>query len=283
MQIQLPSAGRPYRGLFLLALLGAGVPAGRVMAQQSPATADATPRHATFTITSRVLGERRRFNVYTPPAYDDGRSALPVVYMPDGGMAEDFPHVVNTLDSLIGLGLVRPMLVVGIENTERRRDLTGPTRAARDSAIAPRVGGSAAFRAFLRDELMPEIRRRYRVTDETALVGESLAGLFVVETLFEDPALFRRYLAVDPSLWWDAEALARGAAARLGGLDLAGRSLYLTTAGIDGNVASTQLLVAALRDAAPAGFTWHYDPRAGERHATVFRATLPEAFLRVLR
>lgn len=269
--------------MVILGWLAFGLPPARAMAQQPPAVVDATPRHATFTLVSRMLGERRRFNVYTPAAYDDGVSALPVVYMPDGGMAEDFPHVVNTLDSLIGLGLVRPMLVVGIENTERRRDLTGPTRVARDSAIAPRVGGAAAFRAFLREELMPEIRRRYRVTDETTLVGESLAGLFVVETLFEDPALFRRYLAVDPSLWWDAEALARGAAARLGGLDLAGRSLYLTTAGIDGNVASTQLLVAALREAAPAGFTWAYDPRAGERHATIFRATLPEAFLRVLR
>ncbi len=101
--------------------------------------------------------------------------------------------------------------------------------------------------------------------------------------LLEEPALFRRYLAVDPSLWWDAESLARGAAARLGGLDLAGRSLYLTTAGVDGNVGSTELLVAALRDGAPAGFAWSFDPRATERHATVFRATLPEGFLRVLR
>ena len=51
----------------------------------------------------------------------------------------------------------REMLVVGIENTERRRDLTGPTREARDLAIAPRVGGSAAFRGFLREALMPEL------------------------------------------------------------------------------------------------------------------------------
>ncbi|MBK7785194.1 MAG: alpha/beta hydrolase [Gemmatimonadetes bacterium] len=270
------------RRLLVLAALWASLLPGRAAAQQPPVAADATPRHATFTLDSRVLGERRRYNVYTPPAYATGTAAYPVLYMPDGGMAEDFPHVVNTLDSLIGLGRVPAMLVVGIENTERRRDLTGPTREARDLAIAPRVGGSAAFRGFLREELMPEIRRRYRVTDETALVGESLAGLFVIETLLEDPALFRRYLAIDPSLWWGAEALARGAAARLGGLDLAGRSLYLTAAGVDGNVASVERLVEALRSAAPAGFTWHHDPRPAEHHATIFRGTLPEGLLRVL-
>ena len=282
MPIQVPPAPRARRGLPYLALLAAVTLAVPAAAQAAPAAVDAIPRHDTYTMASRLLGERRRYNVYLPPAYRAGTAAFPVLYMPDGGMQEDFPHVVNTLDSLIGLGLVPPMLVVGIENTERRRDLTGPTRVARDSAIAPRVGGSAAFRGFLRDELMPEIRRRYRVTDETALVGESLAGLFVIETLFEEPGLFRRYLAVDPSLWWDAESLARGAAARLGGLDLAGRSLYLTTAGIDGNGASTAPLVAALTAMAPVGFTWVYDPRAGERHVTIFRASLPQGLLRVL-
>ena len=33
---------------------------------------------------------------------------------------------------------------------------------------------------FIRDELMPLIKSRYRTTGETAIVGESLAGLFVV-------------------------------------------------------------------------------------------------------
>jgi enterochelin esterase-like enzyme len=48
--------------------------------------------------------------------------------MPDGGIDEDFPHVVNTVDSLIALGAIRPVIVVGIPNTQRRRDLAGPNR-----------------------------------------------------------------------------------------------------------------------------------------------------------
>ncbi len=45
---------------------------------------------------------------------------------------------------------------------------------------------------------MPEMRGRYRTTGETAIVGESLAGLFVVETFLLEPDLFDTYIAIDP-------------------------------------------------------------------------------------
>jgi len=135
--------------------------------------------------------------------------------MPDGGIDEDFPHVVRAVDSLVRAGAIAPHIVVGIPNTERRRDLTGPTRIKSDSSIAPHVGGSAAFRAFIRDELFPAIDARYRTTNDRAIVGESLAGLFVVETFLRDPAMFDRYVAFDPSLWWNGGALVDSAAGLL--------------------------------------------------------------------
>ena len=159
-------------------------------------TADSVA-HDTLTIQSLVLGETRTINVYTPPGYSSGTGTFAVLYMPDGGMAEDFPHVAMTIDSLIRLKRIPPVLVVGIENTERRRDLTGATTVAKDSTIAPRVGGSAAFRDFIRDEL---IRRSIAGTvrpNQAAIVGESLAGLFVVETLLQEPGLFRGYIALE--------------------------------------------------------------------------------------
>src|SRR3712207_5798003 len=143
------------------------------------------------------------------------RSRLPVLYMPDGGVAEDFLHVAGLVQVSVGNGTMRPFLLVGIENTERRRDLTGPTSNAEDRKIAPRVGGSAAFRRFIRAELMPEVKRRYRTVGETAIVGESLAGLFVVETFFLEPDLFDTYVAIDPSLWWNDGELVSRAGERL--------------------------------------------------------------------
>ena len=256
---------------------------------QSPAVIpapprDPTPRHVTLTIKSGTLGERRVINVYTPPGYDSlTGNSLPVVYMPDGGMAEDFPHIANTLDSLIARRAIAPVILVGIENTERRRDLTGPTAVATDSAIARRVGGSAEFRRFLRDELMPMIRGRYRSSEETTIVGESLAALFVVETFLLEPGLFRRYIALSPSLWWNGGALLRAAPARLRELTDLPRTLYLTAANEPGIAAETGGLAAILEVHAPAGLRWWYEPRPDLEHSTIFRLAVPAAFVKVLQ
>jgi enterochelin esterase-like enzyme len=104
----------------------------------------------TFTIESKVLSETRRINVYMPPGYAESSSRLPVLYMPDGGITEDFLHIAGLVQVSVSNGTMRPFLLVGIENTQRRRDMTGPTENQEDKKIAPRVGGSAAFRKFLR-------------------------------------------------------------------------------------------------------------------------------------
>ena len=171
------------------------------------ATANAAASAATplvigesFTIDSQALKEQRHINVYVARAWDTPPDApLPVLYMPDGGVAEDFLHVAGLLQVSVANGTMRPFMLVGMQNTQRRRDLTGPTDSAADRKIAPVVGGSPAYRAFIRDELMPEVKRRYRTTGETAIVGESLAGLFVVETYLLEPQLFDHYLASTPA------------------------------------------------------------------------------------
>ncbi len=145
-------------------------------------TPDPIPVHDSFQIASKLVGEIRTINVWTPPGYAQGTEPLMVMYMPDGGIGEDFPHIANTLSALIQSKRIPPMILVGIENTQRRRDLTGPTEVEKDKKIAPVVGGSAAFMAFIKEELFAEIGRRYRITDERGIIGESLAGLFIVET-----------------------------------------------------------------------------------------------------
>jgi hypothetical protein len=232
--------------------------------------------HETFTIASPALGgEVRRINVWTPPGYADGHARYPVLYMPDGGVEEDFPHVVATVDSAIRAGEMRPVIVVGIENTERRRDMTGPTRVHADSMIAPHVGGSAAFRRFIGEELMPEIGRRYRVTGERAIIGESLAGLFIVETFFLQPDLFDTYIALSPSLWWNDRELVRTAAERLHAHRHLYAALYLSSAGDDVGVEAAAL-AEAIRANAPRGLRWAYVPRPDLKHATIYRAEAPQ-------
>lgn len=158
----------------------------------------------TWTLESTVLGETRRINVYRPNV--PAEQALPVLYMPDGGIGEDFLHVAGLVQVLSMNGGMRPFLLVGIENTQRRRDLTGPSADPRDHEVAPVIGGSRAFRQFIRQELFPAVEARYLVTHERALIGESFAGFFVVETLLKAPSMFDSYLALDPSLWWNHNA-----------------------------------------------------------------------------
>ena len=102
--------------------------------------------------------------------------------MPDGGVHEDFPHIANTLAELLAAKKIPPFILAGIENTQRRRDLTGSPKVAKDKEIAPVVGESEKFLLFIQDELIPEINKRYRTTSTKGITGESLAGLFVTET-----------------------------------------------------------------------------------------------------
>lgn len=232
----------------------------------------AVPPHETFTIRSAALGETRTINVH---AASPDTADLPVVYMPDGGIAEDFPHVARTIDSLVALGEMAPVLLVGVENTERRRDMTGPTTMASDSAVAPRVGGSAAFHRFWLEELKPEIERRYGSSGPTAIIGESLAGYFIVESFLLHPGGFDGYIAISPSLWWNGADLVHrsGELLRRRG-DGAGR-LYLTSAdeaNIVGNVAA---LADSLGAAASASIVWENVPRPDLEHGTIYRAISP--------
>ncbi|HEV7920913.1 MAG TPA: alpha/beta hydrolase-fold protein [Thermoanaerobaculia bacterium] len=230
----------------------------------------------TFTIESKLLHETRRINVYVPPTSDP--SPLPVLYMPDGGMAEDFLHVAGLVQVSVGNGTMRPFLLVGIENTQRRRDTTGPTEVAEDRKIAPVVGGSAAFRAFIREELMPQIKSRYRTTGETAIVGESLAGLFVMETFLLQPDLFDTYIAFDPSLWWNNHKLVDQSARLLRARPTLKKTLYFASSNEPGIITQTRKLAAILTRNAPPGVKWHYEKMPAETHGTIYHPAALRAF-----
>ena len=257
------------------------------LASAAPATASAaTPLviGESFTIDSQALKEKRHINVYVARAWDTPPDApLPVLYMPDGGVAEDFLHVAGLLQVSVANGTMRPFMLVGMQNTQRRRDLTGPTDSAADRKIAPVVGGAPAYRAFIRDELMPEVKRRYRTTGETAIVGESLGGLFVVETYLLEPQLFDHYLAFDPSLWWNHGALPRQAAALIAKGQPGKHSLYLASSSEAGIAVEVQRLSDVLRQQAPAGLQWHVEKMPEESHGTIYHPAALKAFRAVFK
>jgi predicted alpha/beta superfamily hydrolase len=227
-----------------------------------------------FRIESRMLHGSRRVNVYLAPHYGDPGRTFPILFLLDGGIGEDFHHITGLVAISSAYGATEEMIVVGIEGVDRRHDLTSPSQDPEDHKLAPTAGGSFAYRRFLLDELKPWVAARYGRQGRTILMGESLAGLFVVETALREPAAFSDYVAISPSLWWDRQSLSREAALELHKPAYEGRRLWLALADEGSYSRAMQegmdRLLAALRTARPAGFTWTFTPFPGETHATIY-------------
>lgn len=240
---------------------------------------DPIPEYETFKIQSKKVGEERIINIWTPMNYKTESDSLPVMYMADGGIKEDFPHMANTLAKLIKENKIRPLILVGIENTQRRRDLTGFTEVAKDKKIAPIVGGSKKFRAFIQDELFPEIEKRYRTTYEKSIIGESASGLFVMETFFLTPEMFDNYIAFDPSLWWNNHYLVRTAKEHLAKFPSSNKRLWFAGSNAEDIAPFTKELADILKIENRANVQWKFSDEPKEKHTTIFRATKEKAII----
>ncbi len=159
---------------------------------------------ARLTVKSAVLGEERVILVRTPAGYENNQQRYPVLYMTDGDA--HILHTGSTVNFLARNNRMPEMIVVGITNTDRTRDLT-PTHVAQlpdnPNVRFPTSGGADKFLKFIETELIPQIESKYRVQPFRALAGHSLGGLFAVHAMTARPELFNAYIAVSPSLQWD--------------------------------------------------------------------------------
>lgn len=224
---------------------------------------------------SAALGEDRTINIVLPASYSkETEKRYPVLYLIDGGVDQDLLHVTGVLQLNSAWGRSSEAILVGIATSDRRRDLTGPTTDPELLKKYPTAGSSAKFRKFIRDEVKPFVERSYRTSGYDAVIGESLAGLFILETYVAEPSLFDAYGAVSPSLWWDKEALSKRAGAALGEPQK-GRRLYFAIAnegeemrGADDRVVAA--LKAKERD-------WCFNPRDDLGHSTIYQQLPPQA------
>jgi len=227
-------------------------------------------------------GAPREINVWLPASYATGERAYPVLFVLDGGADQDFHHISGLCQLATINGSFEELIVVGIATRDRRWELTRAATDPRYVEHAPRSGGAPALRSHLLDEVLPWVDAAYRTDGRRVLMGESLAGLFVVDTLLHTPAAFSHYVAVSPSLWWDDRALAREAGALLAAAPPGPRSLYLTMADEGGTMQlGLEELLAALRAAAIEDFVVEYvDRRGAATHATIYHPAAHDALLR---
>ncbi|SEW25405.1 hypothetical protein [Luteibacter sp. 329MFSha] len=99
------------------------------------------------------------------------------------------------------------------------------------------------------------------------------AGLFAIESLLHEPALFDTVIAISPSLWWNDAGIVRDAPALLRRLPATSRHLFLTSADEENIAPNVAAFDRALRAAKPPGLVWTYVPRPEQRHDTIYRAS----------
>jgi predicted alpha/beta superfamily hydrolase len=226
-------------------------------------------------LNSTILSEKRVLNIYLPEGYQSADSArYPVIYLLDGGADEDFIHIAGLVQfsSFEWVNRVPKSIMVGIANTDRKRDFTE---------------GSARFMDFIEKELQPYILSRFRTTQASTLIGQSLGGLVATEILFTRPALFNRYVIVSPSLWWNKGALLDAPTTVLEQYRDRPLKIYLAvgkeglTPGEPPRVmeVDANLLAEKLQHIKPTRWAFLFDYLPAENHGTILHQAVNNAFI----
>lgn len=181
----------------------------------------------TQVIHSSVLSEDRTILVHVPQGAPGQR--FPVLYVLDG--ENHFESAVAITEQLSGV--FPQLIVVGIANTDRQRDLTpnkgriGKILSASESA---RSGGGSNFMTFLEKDLIPYVDGHYPAAPYRVISGHSLGGLAVINAFFYHTALFNAYIANDPSLWWEDQDWIKAAEKASLKKDFANKRLFVAIA-----------------------------------------------------
>ncbi len=159
---------------------------------------------------SDILNEDREYWISLPDSYNVQESSYksyPLLIVLDGNVHfKALSGMVNYMSSdLYRNWKIPEMIVVGIQNVDRRRDYTP------DKIVTVREnnsGGGERFLSFLEDELIPELDQKYRTEQYRILFGHSLGGLLATHAYMKEKTLFNSFIAVDPSFGtWDSETM----------------------------------------------------------------------------
>ncbi len=181
-------------------------------------------------IPSRILGEERTLLISTPANYTNSSERYPVLYLTDGD--PNLLHTRGTVDFLTRVGQMPDVIIVGIRNTDRTRDLTPSplflTQKDGTRVADPRTGGAGRFLDFFEKELFPYIDASYRTMPYRIFAGHSFGGSLALHALVTRPELFNAFIAASPALGWDNEYTLRSTADFLKGRKELRRTLFVS-------------------------------------------------------
>jgi predicted alpha/beta superfamily hydrolase len=179
------------------------------------------------TINSQILSEERTVWVYNPANKNESKT-YPVIYVLDG--ASHFKSVVAMVEYLSEANVIPPMIVVGILHSNRMKDLTPTIEDSIADSRGENSGGGENFISFIKTELFPAIEAKYSTAPYRILMGHSVGGLTVINTLIHHKDLFNAYVSIDTSLWWDKHKLLKESQAVLATDNYTNKKLFLAIA-----------------------------------------------------
>lgn len=166
---------------------------------------------------SKAEGFPRTLRIYTPDQYDwDDTTVFGLVLMHDAQNLFEHPETWShpswaaevALQGLLDEGRVGPWLIVGVDHGAGRFEDFSPW----DEPRAQVKGRAENYARFLTGELLPELRRHYRLRTGapwTATMGSSLGGLVSLFLHWRHPEVFGRVGALSPSVMWCEDGLFR--------------------------------------------------------------------------
>ncbi len=178
-----------------LAVVCIGIIAFSIMSIPSLTLESTKPQRSTAKIFSHILEEERIMYISLPDGYAASEKMYPILYVLDAEGETLFPKCVSTVKDLNAKEIIPEMIVVGIWNTNRNRDMIPESVSHR-----PGSGGSEHFLRFIQNELIPYIRQNYCASDYSLLYGMSNSALFAVYALLEKPETFNGIIASSPMI-----------------------------------------------------------------------------------
>lgn len=160
----------------------------------------------------------RSIYVYLPAGYGQFPEVrYPVLYMHDGQNLFDPARAYmgqtwraeETLNHLIKHKIIRPIIVVGIDNTPDRLAEYTPDR---DPTREHSGGEGDAYLRFIVERLKPEIDRKLLTLSQrnhTGIMGSSLGGLISLYAGVRYHHTFGKIGALSPSVWWNNNSILR--------------------------------------------------------------------------
>ncbi len=227
------------------------------------ASTNRTSEEETIKIRSHILNEERTLSIVLPQDYDKNQKPYPVLYILDAEARSEFTRAVSTVKDLYAEGIGPQMIIVGIWNTNRNRDMIPVAVSHR-----PQSGGSQKFLEFITDELISHVKQNYRTTDFPVLYGASNAALFSVYALLENPNAFDGVIASSPMIGHCAEHIQMKAKAFVRRNQIKDCALYMIYGTEDSQRVTGYVpdFHEFLKSKAPRGFVSQLEILEGEGH-----------------